>query len=217
MRIASIRRRLLARAIDSVSLVAAVGAFAAVCWALDRVFGSGPCTRFVMPACEVPPSGGRPLPQIRPSWSQSFDQQVAREIALRNVRSPGKCVLRIRRVDASTYGPVTVTSAVISKAVRAGSFYLLGRAIAPARQRALEQWNEYSTKTTELKERYGDDGEGLQRALMEASGGGATGCLKNCGMTLFGFIPFTELPALLSPLRQGLADRLAGTVVIVEN
>jgi hypothetical protein len=131
VRVASIRRRLLARVIDSVSIVAAVGLFAGVCWALDRVFGSGPWTRFVRPTCEVPQPGGQALPQPRPSWSKTFDEQLAREIALRNVRSLGECVLRIRRVDASTYDPVTVRSAVIRKAVRAGSFYLLGRANRP--------------------------------------------------------------------------------------
>lgn len=80
----------------------------------------------------------------------------------------------------------------------------------------MDQWNEYSTKTAELEAQYGDDKEGLQRALMEASGDGPTGCAKNCGLTLFGFIPYTEVPALFSSRRQGLADRLAGTVVIVE-
>lgn len=114
-------------------------------------------------------------------------------IKTRDSRSPGQRIMRLRRVDARTGGPMTVGSAVIRFC--AARLWLAGaaRVTAPIRRREQERWQALGPASVK------------DRRVRPTS----------CWLWIVAMAA-PLVPALVKPRYQSLFDRLAGTVVIVD-
>lgn len=138
----------------------------------------------------------------------------------RNRRSPGYRLLGLRRVDLRTGGPVGIRSAIVRIAVTRARAALVSRLSAPVRRRGEVQRRELAPELEKLIRRHRDDPtETRQRAIADFyRERNVTPFAPLARLVLPGLAATcaSEMIALWSPLRQGLTDRLAGTVVIVE-
>ncbi len=130
-----------------------------------------------------------------------FEAHIPRTIVMRNWQTPGMCVAQIRTVDARTCGPVTIRSALIRLAGGAAVMYGVFWVFAPYLNRSLNQAPTASA-----------DADHSERS--EPGTGRNVTCLLL--LLLPASVAFVEAFALFSPSNQNLADRLAGTVVIVD-
>lgn len=121
----------------------------------------------------------------------------------------------IRRVDANTGGPVSLRGVVRCQLL----MQLWGSAVTvPIQRRAMRRHAERTRAVAPLVERAeqqnAGDREAVQRAVM--------GVYREHNITLFGGCLWplvsqtvvTQLPALWSPQKQTLPDRLAGAIVV---
>jgi uncharacterized RDD family membrane protein YckC len=128
-------------------------------------------------------------------WSNSPRGQRANSavsvlwtVTMRNTRTPGMRVMHIRRVDAQTGGPVTLTSALRRAAFQQAWSAGTRRVTRPR----FERWKARAEET--------NSGDGR---LLDP------GCIG----TLLALWALQELPAALTPRRQTLYDWVAGTMV----
>lgn len=217
--VAPLRRRVLAGLIDGVV------ALAGFC----SVVGLGAALAMKAPALRrrwrsrVKQRALRDLDD-RPAWGSSRMRLafpllwLVMGVVGRNWRGPGFRMLHLRRVDADTGGPVAVRAAVVRSVVAQGRSAVLSRLFAPLTRRQTDRIQSHAPELKEIHARHRGDPEALNDALMEFYRENKLNPLASCGWIL---VPplvalATDAPTLRSPLRQGLADRLAGTVVVID-
>lgn len=213
--IASLRRRLLATLIDlglTLSMAAALGAAAVKLYPFYR--------RRRSPG-RAPGASERDLlakrgldlasRHRRAIWAFSLIASVR----TRNWRGPGARMLRIRRVGGSDGGPVGVRSALTRFAFEESWKALSRRLHQPAEDRSQQRIGALEPELRRLQEEYAGDSDARQRATMDFYEANNVNPLSSCGRQL-PMIFAAQATALWSKRNQSLADRLAGTVVIVE-
>jgi len=211
LRIAPIRRRLLASLIDvTLALLAgilAIGAYTGAVAMLGRK--------------EAP--GVRSLPKMMPKITGSKRASIALHVCmfalsvlLTGRRGPGSRVAGIRLVDARAGEPVSLRQA----ALRAGTqraWQLLVRRLTTRLGKAerLKQ-PDLRSEIEALRREHGDDRDAFEQAMKEMYRENQvrpyTACLPALMQLPLGLA--IEVPALWTPLHQGLPDKLAGTIVI---
>jgi 60Kd inner membrane protein/RDD family len=218
-RVAELWRRLLAGLIDAavgVALLAGAG------------FAMFKFLRQLQPVAEpvrkrfVAWSDGRELKGQ--AWPLSLRVRIAIAVGSLNLevnrvnhRTLGARVMRIRRADARTGGPVSIRSALISNLAHR----TIAAALAPLAVRATKRHTErMQTLQPELKQiqrEHDDDMEARQEALQRFYTEHKVNPLASCLPTFVIGLIVPWVPALLSPLRQTIPHRLAGIIWIVED
>lgn len=221
LRVASVNRRLAASLIDAITALLGVGAgvtLGALLLAKTPLLRRLSGTRIAQAAKRR----GGSIQDIGPS--KRFSRSLAGLFFLlgvltRNWRSPSARMLGLRRVDARTGGPVTVRSAIIREAVRTSWNVLGNRLFAPTHNRTAERRKAIQPELKRLHEQHRDDPEALNEAMMRLYQQHNINPFASCVWVLprMAFSLAQELPAIWSPRHQGLADQVAGTVVIVED
>jgi hypothetical protein len=134
-----------------------------------------------------------------------------------NHRTLGARVMRIRRADARTGGPVSLRSALISNLARRAIATALAPLGARATQRNTTRMKALQPRLKQIQREHSDDAEARQEALMRFYKEHNVNPLASCLPTLVIGFAAPLVPALLSPLRQTIPHRLAGIVWVVED
>ncbi len=141
----------------------------------------------------------------------------------RNRRGPGARILGLRRVDARTGGPVPIRAVLIRAAVTRLRKVVMNRAFSPLESRAKTRNDaRMSTLSPEMKEvrrKYRGDREALSEEMMKLYREHSVRPYSSCARVLPRLAATLAIDALglWSTRGQGLTDRLAGTVVVVES
>jgi uncharacterized RDD family membrane protein YckC len=152
----------------------------------------------------------------RPSWRLRAVFFIG-GVLTRNWRGPGARMLGLRRVDARTGGPVTLRSAIVREIVTTAWNVIGNWLFAPVRARADARRHAIAPEIEQLRRTHGDDQEALNIAMARLYEEHKLNPFAGCIWALprMAFSLAQELPAIWSPRNQGLADRLAGTEVVV--
>ncbi len=135
----------------------------------------------------------------------------------------GQRALGIRVVDHRTGGVPTLRQAALRWAIFTApdALSLLTRRLTtPKEEHARTALKELEPAVNQLREQYGRDRQGLDRALTrlyeERGVNPMEGCLRSLVSMLPGLLVgvFLNAPALRGPLHQGIPDRVCQTVVI---
>jgi hypothetical protein len=138
------------------------------------------------------------------------------KVALRNRRSPGWRLLRIRVADAGTGGPVSVRSVLIREAVTAGQNQALKRIRRPAEQRRRQRMEALNAQVDAIRREHARDKAAQERAIMQLFKDNDANPLGSCMPALLGSVAMF-LPALLTPNRQTLPELLAGVIIVMDS
>jgi hypothetical protein len=139
------------------------------------------------------------------------------ELGSINRRSLGARVMRIRRADTRTGGPVSVRSGLIRNLARRASGAVLARLASRATKRYTERMQALQPQLKELQRAHRDDKAAQQEALMRFYREHNVNPLGSCLPTLVIAVIAPWVPAVLSPRRRNLPDRLAGIVWVIED
>lgn len=221
--IASLQRRLAASLIDGAVFVSAIGAFVIAgvsvtlytrSWRARRRGGGRRRAN----------RGARVASAMRePGWSATWRRvfwvlTLLAAVGGRNWRGPGARLLRIRRVDARTGGPIGIRSALIGFLVTAAwrelnsRFYRLEPEEEEDRQARLQALKPELDKLRDSDPAADPD---ARRQFEEMARANTRNCLGTVARRLPGHFAL-ELPALWSPRHQSISDRLAGIVTVVD-
>lgn len=209
--IASLRRRLLARAVNIAAGLGLLGAF------VGLVIGLG----LALPKLRWRPS----LRWNAPKWGASRWRLILTLTGAltsawaRNRRGIGYRVVGLRRVNARTGGPVTVRSALIRFAITTLRDAAVKRIVAPLLRRRQQRADALQPRLEQIRKLYRDDrerqSEEMMQAYREADVNPAASCLVPLTISI-GLGHATGVPLPWSQRGQSLEDWLAGTVVVVE-
>lgn len=135
-------------------------------------------------------------------------------VAYRNWRSPGFRVLGLRRVDASTGGPVSIRSVMIGmlfdQARQAATKPLFGSRA----ERQRDRMAELQPKLKEIEQTYATDRQARHRAVMEFYEANEVKPFAGCGWQVAGPILSQLVLAITIRNRRTIYDRVTGTIVI---
>jgi uncharacterized RDD family membrane protein YckC len=137
------------------------------------------------------------------------------QLRARNRRGPGARLLRLRRVDARSGGPVTVRSALIRLAVTEAWKELAMRSHLPREKRASERMAAIQPELKRIQQEHAHDPERLNQAIQNLYKQHNVNPARPCLWALLKALA-PQLPALWSRRTQGLTDLLSGTVVIID-
>jgi hypothetical protein len=137
----------------------------------------------------------------------------ALEVSARNWRSPGARLLGLRRVDVHAGGPVPIRSALVTYGVRTAWRESTRRLLAPIEKRSSQRAAAFRAQAREIRRPHAGDRETKQRALAEESRADGRNCLTLLVPAVISVVAM-QAPALWSPLKQTIPDRLAGIAVI---
>lgn len=137
-------------------------------------------------------------------------------VRIRNLRTPGMRLMRTRRADARTGGPVTVRSAIVSYAVSTAWSELGRRLYRGADARDRERQTQVQAEVQEIQRRHAGDREAMERAIAECYSERSYNCMRPAVRRLpLAMLPL--LPILWTERRQTAADWLAGIVVVSDD
>jgi hypothetical protein len=136
-------------------------------------------------------------------------------------RGPGARVLGIRLVDARTGRRISRRQALIRAGSRRAWGFAITRLVPPRAGNSLSdrQREDYRAKMEAVRRQFPDDSDARQEAFRRIHDEMPKPDMRGCWLALLARLLLTvaiELPALWSPLKQGLPDKLAGTVHVVE-
>jgi hypothetical protein len=227
--IAPLRIRLLALPISAVMAIAmfaaliAAGTGALAIWRRvrsERAELSGDSQRTVLSGFDA--SGESESSIAEKLQSRRFRLFAALVSFVVGVREEGRQgpvarALGLRLVDLRTGGRITRGQAVVRVGVRT-AWSTLAKRLAPGpKPTPQKDQQQLAAEMQEARRRYADDERAREEAFArmyakhKPSQPNRWGCLVPLVAPLA-----LELPALWSPLNQGLADRLAGTVIVLE-
>lgn len=207
MRVAPIRRRLLASLIDvTLALLAGILAIGAYTGAAATL-GSK----------DAP--GVRSLPKLTSSKRVRIALRVCAfllNVLLTGRRGPGSRIIGIRLVDARTGGPVNLTQATLRTGSRQGLELLAKRLTIRLGKPEQLKHRDMQSEIETLKREHGDDRDAFQQAMKEMYRDNRVRPYMAClpALMQLSLSLAIESPALWTPLHQGLPDKLAGTIVI---
>jgi uncharacterized RDD family membrane protein YckC len=218
--IASLRRRALAATVDLyVILAAAGGGLAVLLKVKKRRLDRGPQGTG---SSETRTSARRRrvMNRLRSRPARFLVQVLSVAligVPLRNWRSPGARIAGIRIVDAQTGGAVTVRSVLIGAAFDAALRLLLKPLIAPARRRSeaeAARLQEMAPQVGSLRREHAEDPVAERQAITNLYTADDVNPSRSVNVALLAIAMLTPLTAVLSPRRQTLRQRAAGTLVV---
>ena len=162
-------------------------------------------------SCEV---GGNCRAGSSRSWSTvSSAVSMGLEVGLRNSRSPGARLLGIRRVSASTGGPISIGSVIVHQLVARLLTAPMIEIMRPLQRRQMDRMKELAPRLKELEREQPDDPAARQRAMVQFYKENKVHPLRSClGVPVAALA--VHLPIFRSRLHQTLPDRLAGIIVV---
>jgi hypothetical protein len=141
---------------------------------------------------------------------------LAFELDARNRRGLGARVMRIRRVDVRSGGPVSVRSALIRHFAQTAIGVGLGALGRPMTKRVSNRMQALQPQIRELQRAHAGDKAAEQEALMRFYREHKVNPLRSCGPTLLSLVA-PGLAVLFSPRRQSVPDRLAANIWVMEH
>jgi RDD family protein len=136
-------------------------------------------------------------------------------------RGPGARALGIRLVDARTGHRISRRQALIRAGSRRAWQLAITRLVPQRAGNPLNnrQREDYRVKMKAVRRQFPEDSDARQEAFRRIHDEMPKPDTRGCWLALVARVLLTiaiELPALWSPLKQGLPDKLAGTVHVVE-
>jgi hypothetical protein len=131
-------------------------------------------------------------------------------VTMRNARSPGMRIARIRRVDARTGGRVTVRSALRGAAFQLAWSIGAKRVTQPRFDRMKAAAQESSDQLAEVRRSHPDDPQAEAAFYSSQRRAPMVGC---CG-TLLALFAIQGLPVAFTSRRQNLFEWVAGTMTV---
>ena len=130
----------------------------------------------------------------------------------------GARVIGIRRVDVRTGGPITARAALIGHLVMSCQQFAVKQILAPIskRSRSKRMNPEFQAELRELKRLHADDPKALEEAMARLYRDHNFNPCTSCLWPVLIITAARAFPMFLSPLRQGLPDRVAGIVTVVD-
>lgn len=141
---------------------------------------------------------------------------LALELDRRNWRGVGARVMGIRRVEVRTSGPIGVRAAVQRRLVSDGYGLVTSWAVRPLVKRSRSKMKQIQPEFRELRRVHGDDPEALNEARSKLYRDHKVSVSASCLGPFLSAVLLRTLPILLSPTRQGLPDRVAGIVTVLD-
>jgi uncharacterized RDD family membrane protein YckC len=210
--IASLPRRTAAGAIDVACAVAAMAAVAGVVmgfvWVRQR-------SKSFAELIDQLHQGGRSAGISARAFSGGAG--TALSIVDRNLRSPGKRAMGLRRVDAASGGPVQMRSVVIASLLNSAVSLLGFHLFAAPRLRRFKQWSaEVEAQRAKLREGPDDErtDERLVYEMIEQDELPERPSCLPAALPLILQWTVGVVAMVRSPRRQTLNQRLAGTIVL---
>jgi uncharacterized RDD family membrane protein YckC len=145
-----------------------------------------------------------------------FGVGLADAILRRNRRTYGQAAMRLRRVDASTGGPVSIRSAIVRYVVSALISALAKRVTARANQRWRERLNALKPEIAELGRKHPEDLGPLLRDLWALARKRGADPFAPVKASIATQTAAHFLCMLLAPKQQGLSDVVAGIATVRE-
>lgn len=136
------------------------------------------------------------------------------ELDRRNRPGLGARVMRIRRVDLRSGGPISVRSALIGHFVQAAIGAALAALARPLTKRAYERVQALQPQIKELQRSHAEDKAAQQEALMRFFREQNVSPLRSCGPAMLPMLA-PIMAVLFSRRHQTVPDRLAGIVWII--
>jgi uncharacterized RDD family membrane protein YckC len=136
-------------------------------------------------------------------------------LARRNNLTPGKRVMRLRKVDVRTGGSLTVRQALTREVAESLCRAPLAAALRPYAADNLAKAKSLQVRTGEIQNAYRDDKLRQEQEMMKFYKENKINALASL---LPAILPLLLMPAtaLFSPRRQSLVSRLAGIAVVYE-
>lgn len=206
LRLASVRRRLLASLIDAVILgIPVLALIVAGVWLYARHTGR-----------QDPGHTGPTLPSLRRRWQLSiWAVGAVLQVQGRNWRSPGYRVVGLRRVEARTGGPVSLRSGLINVLVATAWSRSTRVLLRRVETRQKQRLAAVDAEIKAAQDAHRDDPEAARRAITEIYKRHRLNPLRSCLPAIASTLVL-QLPAFWSPRNQTVPERLTGTVVINE-
>jgi hypothetical protein len=133
----------------------------------------------------------------------------------RNRRGRGSRLLRVRRVDVRTGGPVSVRAALTAHLIGVAQAELWRRVIRAHQREGTARLDALRPELERIRREHADDSERRQQVLMDFYRDRGVNPLRSCGPDLLPHLA-TTATVVLSRRHQSLADRVAGIVTIVD-
>lgn len=215
MRVAPLRRKLVASLLDAavaiVASAAIVGLSIASAVAYRRVRGgdaTGASPRFWTSERRFDPS----LPVRAALWVASGGLAVR----TRNWRSPGFRIVGLRRVDAGSGGPVRVHSAAIAVIAGWAQQGAARRLFRSSARRHHDRMTALRQQVKEIERMHPADPQARHRAVTEFYTANQINPIAGCGWQILGGVLSRLIFAV--PWREGrsINDRLTGTAAVVD-
>lgn len=213
---AALWRRIVAGLIDVPFVIAAAAAVTGAAFGLAKL---GLLNRFDREPADGDTRGtdtretriGRALLKSRRFAVATECFAIAAAVATRNTPGPGYRALGLRRADARTGGAVSARAALVGILTVRARGRLLKLAFRPLTRRAVARMRETNAASVRIRREHAGDPEAIKRLPVDVRPSSP----RSCAWLLPQLVALyaTDLPTLRGPLRQTLAERVAGIVV----
>jgi hypothetical protein len=145
-------------------------------------------------------------------WSSS----AGLDVSTRNSRGLAFRLLRLRRVDARTGGPVSVGSALVGELFDSAWRAVTGRLFRSVTSGERDRIAALRPQMKEIERKYTDDPDGRRRAVIDFYSTNQVNPAARCARPLLQAMIANLLLALWTPQGQSTRDRLTRTVLVVD-
>ena len=174
---------------------------------------SGKEDRLLRPSARCAVGAGPRTRSSRSWWTISSAVSMGLGIGLRNWRTPGGRLLGIRRVDASTGGPISVRSVIVHQLVARLMTAPLMEIWRSGQQRRMYRMQELAPRLKDLQREHADDPDAMHGAVTQFYKENKVHPLRSC-LGLPVVVLAANTPIFWSRSKQTLPERLAGIVVV---
>jgi hypothetical protein len=232
LRIAPLRLRLLAVVINTAMMISALAALILAGARVHRIVrrfrpprAEPPCDpqRAVrLSHLDTPSTREHPLAarlQSRPLMLAFALASFASAVRREGSHGPAARLLGLRLVDMQTGKPISRRQAVVRVSARRGWQVIVERLAPRPVIRTAQENREVRAQLDVARRQYGDDEQAFNAEALRIYRDRKTSPVRSSGVPIFVRLMLmlaADLPALWSPLGQGIPDRLAGTVHVVE-
>lgn len=176
----------------------------------------------------------RPLSRRWSAWAEGLDHtqgpapvsaqtrllisvpSVALDLDARNRRWVGARVMRIRRVDVRTGGPITLRAALIEHVVSSGYTAATSRILSAIMKRSTSRIEEIQPALRELQRVHAGNPEAINEATIALYREHNVHPFASCLWTMLSGLFVRAIPVILSPLRQSIPERAARIVTVLD-
>jgi uncharacterized RDD family membrane protein YckC len=150
----------------------------------------------------------------RSLWPGRVAAALVIDIHRRNWQTHGRKWMRVQRVDAASGGPIGIRRAVIHSLASSLVAASVSRAVDIDMKRRSETWERLKPEWTRIARTNKDDWRDAARQILRLLNENHANPLTPVLLTPAVEAALHLLSITLSPKRQGVADRIAGTVLV---